>query len=486
MNTMVQSPNAASVAVHSVDSAGLNVNQNIETSPAKVYACLTALGRTIGILMMNLAFPFATVVLVALGVHSEPVAAQETTQPESVQVQNADVSDGPPEPAQKVDVVPHVADEKIRNRIKKILIASKWFHNVEVQVDEGIVFLEGQATEEKHREWAANMCRNVQDVVAVVNNMTTPDKSSFDLQKSSNHISRSLQSLWRDFLERLPLMIVGLIVLVATWGIDHIAAIVVRRSARQARLRTSLQDLLVQLSTFVVWVVGLMVAAVVVFPGMTPAKLLTVLGLGSVALGFAFKDIFENFFAGILILWRFPFDRGDFIECDGISGKVEDVTIRMSVIRQVDGQLVVVPNAALFKNPVNVLTSDDLRRTTIICGVAYGEDVDECRRVIEDAVNDCPTVAQSRPAEIFAQEFAASSVNFEVTWWTGSTPLEIRRSRDEVVASVKRSLDEAGIEIPFPYRTLTFKQPLNVHGQIPCPESIDSPDEATTDGNAAE
>jgi len=63
--------------------------------------------------------------------------------------------------------------------------------------------------------------------------------------------------------------------------------------------------------------------------------------------------------------------------------------------------------------------------------------------------------------QIFAQAFGASSIDFEVTWWTGSSPLEIRRSRDEVVASVKRALDDAGIEIPFPYRTLTFKQPLH-------------------------
>lgn len=59
-------------------------------------------------------------------------------------------------------------------------------------------------------------------------------------------------------------------------------------------------------------------------------------------------------------------------------------------------------------------------------------------------------------------EFGSSSINFEVTWWTGSTPLDVRRSRDEVVAKVKHSLDEAGIEIPYPYRTLTFKQPLEM------------------------
>jgi small-conductance mechanosensitive channel len=72
-------------------------------------------------------------------------------------------------------------------------------------------------------------------------------------------------------------------------------------------------------------------------------------------------------------------------------------------------------------------------------------------------------ISDSRPVEIFANEFADSSINFEVSWWTGSKPLDIRASRDEVVASIKSALDNSGIEIPFPYRTLTFKQPLNVN-----------------------
>ncbi|MAT13800.1 MAG: mechanosensitive ion channel protein MscS [Planctomyces sp.] len=290
--------------------------------------------------------------------------------------------------------------------------------------------------------------------------MTVREGSAFNYQLALNHVWASLLGLWEDFLNRLPLLIVGLLVLILTAGVVRVATGIVWRSAKRARIRNSLNDLFVQLTTFFTWVIGIMIAAIIIFPGMTPAKLLTVLGLGSVALGFAFKDIFENFFAGILILWRFPFDRGDFIECEDIQGSVEDITIRMTTIRQVDGQLVVAPNAMLFKNSVNILTNRKLRRTTIICGVAYGEDVDESRAVIEAAVRDCTTVATEEPVEIFAQEFASSSINFEVTWWTGSTPLDVRRSRDEVVAKVKRRLDEAGIEIPFPYRTLTFKESL--------------------------
>jgi small-conductance mechanosensitive channel len=127
--------------------------------------------------------------------------------------------------------------------------------------------------------------------------------------------------------------------------------------------------------------------------------------------------------------------------------------------------LVIVPNSILFKNPVTIRTDKDLRRVTVICGVAYDVDLDTARSVISDAVKTCGTVeVNDKSVQIFATEFASSSINFEVTWWTGSTPLAVRASRDEVVAAVKRALDDAGIEIPFPYRTLTFKEPLPISG----------------------
>ncbi|MEM6325132.1 MAG: mechanosensitive ion channel family protein, partial [Pseudomonadota bacterium] len=164
-----------------------------------------------------------------------------------------------------------------------------------------------------------------------------------------------------------------------------------------------------------------------------------------------------------LVLLREPFRIGDHIECDGVEGKVETITIRDSHIRQTDGQLVVVPNAQLFQNPVTVRTDQDIRRTSIICGIAYGEDVDAARDVIAEAVRKVDLVRDDvRDIQVFAHAFGASSIDFEITWWTGSQPLDIRSSRDRVVAAVKAALDQAGIEIPFPYRTLTVNGPIPV------------------------
>lgn len=164
----------------------------------------------------------------------------------------------------------------------------------------------------------------------------------------------------------------------------------------------------------------------------------------------------------MLILLREPFQLNDFIECEGEEGWVEEITIRDTRIRQPDGQPVIMPKAMLFKNPVTVRTDKDLRRASIVCGVAYGEDIREARDIIRKAVEPIESVNSDKPVQVFAKEFGASSIDFEIRWWTGSKPVDIKKSRDALIEAVKKALDDAGIEIPVPYRALTFPQKLQV------------------------
>ncbi|PWQ99883.1 mechanosensitive ion channel family protein [Leucothrix pacifica] len=275
-----------------------------------------------------------------------------------------------------------------------------------------------------------------------------------------------LRDMVRETIALLPQLMIAVLVMVLTYFAASLVRRLVRRIFRNSRLRASLVNLIVILSSMGVWVLGIMVAAIIAFPNLTPTKMLAGLGIGSVAIGFAFKDVFENFLAGIIILLRREMRINDYIECVGLEGKVENILVRETHVRQADGQLVIIPNSMLFKNPVTIRTDLDQRRTTIICGVAYGEDIEQSRSVIREAVLSCPSVASdSKPVQIFAQEFADSSINFEVTWWTGSKPLDIRQSRDEVIQSIKSALDQANIEIPFPYRTLTFNESLKIDTQ---------------------
>ena len=278
-----------------------------------------------------------------------------------------------------------------------------------------------------------------------------------------DYIQNQAVGLSQIFWDKLPEVTAAAVLLAVVWAASRFAGWLISKFGKRFELRTNLIEVLSLISSVAIWLFGILAALTLVFPTITPAKALTTLGLGSVAIGFAFKDTFENFLAGILILLREPFEIGDFIECSDVEGQIEKITIRESYIRQTDGQLVVVPNNVLFQNPVTVRTSRDLRRVTIICGIAYSENVDAARDVISDAVKAVDSVRDDvKDVQVFASEFGASSIDFEVSWWTGSAPRAVRESKDQVVAAVKGALDAAGIEIPFPYRTLTFPEPIPV------------------------
>jgi small-conductance mechanosensitive channel len=281
-----------------------------------------------------------------------------------------------------------------------------------------------------------------------------------NVEQVTSSIQDSILQVWTEFVGRVPYLIAGLLVLIFAWIAAAILTRIVQRILRRSELRGSLKKLIIRFVVIGVWLLGLLLSAMVVFPGLTPSKALGALGIASVAIGFAFKDIFENFFAGILLLWRFPFEEGDFIKCQNIMGQVEDVSIRMTKIRLVSGELVVAPNSMLFKNPVEVITDQNRRRITITTGIAYGEDLEQAVSVIDDALNNSKTVDKDREIQVFPKEFGSSSIDIEVTWWTDPMPVDVRRSRGEVITSVKKFLDDASIEIPFPYRTLTFKESL--------------------------
>ncbi len=287
-------------------------------------------------------------------------------------------------------------------------------------------------------------------------------QSSNSASDSVSAIWSTVVSIWDEFLHHVPMLIGGLIIIILTAIAAYITRRLVLRFLQRWNLRSSLIQLLQQVAFVIVWILGLLLAAMVVFPGITPARALGGLGLLSIAIGFAFKDIFENFFAGVLLLWRFPFEPDDYIECENIIGRVEQITIRMTTIRRPTDELTVVPNSFLLKNPVHVLTDKSRRRISIMAGVAYDVNVPEAVRVIESAVRDCDTVSGDKPIQIFPKGFGSSSIDIEVAWWADPTPLGERRSRGEVVTAIKLALDDHGLEIPFPYRTLTFKEPLQV------------------------
>ena len=287
----------------------------------------------------------------------------------------------------------------------------------------------------------------------------TPSGETYDQTVNTlATLQDQLVDMAEGFVRALPNMAIALVIIVITWIVARIAVRGVSRAIGKTDMRPSLQNLIDTVVKLGIWIVGLMIALIVVMPGMTPASLIAGLGIGAVAIGFAFQDIFENFLAGVLIMLREKMRIGDVIECEGIIGKVEHITLRETHVRKLSGEVTLVPNSMLFKNPVEILTDEQMRRHEVIAGVSYDTDLDHAAEVIRKAVESVDVVERDKGIDVFAVEFNSSSVDFKVRWWAGSTPRNMWESKDKVIRAIKRALDDAGIEIPFPYITHTFKE----------------------------
>lgn len=273
-------------------------------------------------------------------------------------------------------------------------------------------------------------------------------------------ISRQINAMAHGFMAQLPSLGIALVLLVVTWIASKFAVGIARRLVGRTHLRPDLRALVETVVRLGIWIIGLLMAAAAAIPGFTPAGMIAGLGVGALAIGFAFQDIFENFLAGVLIMLREKMNIGDYVEAEGISGTVEKITLRETHIRQFSGELTILPNSMIFKNPVKIYTDAPERRSDITVGVSYDTDLDQASRVIHEALASVPAVSTAHTPDVFAMTFNDSSIDFLVRWWTNTRDNNIFQVHHDVVVAIKSALDRAGIEIPFPHRTHTFKEAL--------------------------
>lgn len=280
-------------------------------------------------------------------------------------------------------------------------------------------------------------------------------------------LRKQLESMAEGFVQALPSLAIALMVLVATWLVARGAVRIADRLTGRTSIRNDLKQLLDTLVRLMVWIIGSLIALTVAVPSFTPAGAFASLGVGALAIGFAFQDIFENFLAGVLLMLRDKMNIGDSIECQDIQGKVERITLRETHVRQFTGELIVVPNSMLFKNPVRVLTDEPVRRNELVVGVAYDCDLERAENAIRAALADIDGVDARKDVLVVAQTFNSSSIDFLVQWWADTGPRDPRITRGAVIKSIKNALEREEIEIPYPYVTNTFKEPLPINRAAP-------------------
>ena len=227
---------------------------------------------------------------------------------------------------------------------------------------------------------------------------------------------------------------------------DSARRLVERGSASRREHRT-LQLALGRLVQAGIVIVGLLVAVTAAFPTFTMSNLVGTLGVGGVAIGFAFKDIFQNFLAGILLLLTKPFNVGDQIIFKEFEGTVEDIQTRATYLRTYDGRRVVIPNSDLYLNAVTVNTAYATRRVEHDLGVAGDGDVDRTKQSILHAMNEVDGVLPEPAADVVVVGITDSGLNVRARWWAKSKVPDALIAQDRVLAAIRARLLAEGTRI---------------------------------------
>lgn len=258
-------------------------------------------------------------------------------------------------------------------------------------------------------------------------------------------------------IQGLPNFFAALLVLIAFWLVARVSSrLVIRPAVRRVSHHPAFTNLVAGTVHFLLLATGLFLALGVLGLDKTVTSLLAGAGIVGLAIGFAFQSTAENYLAGVIMAANPPFRIGDIIKSEDYIGVVEHLALRATVLRTFSGQQVLIPNSAVFNEPVANFTDRNLRRVDIEVGVAYDDDLEEVRRVTFEAIDAIEHVPGT-PVEVFYTTFGDSSINLVARFWVHyHRDFDFLDARSTAVMRIKAAYDANGIAIPFPIRTLDF------------------------------
>ncbi|WP_313306106.1 mechanosensitive ion channel domain-containing protein [Stutzerimonas balearica] len=301
----------------------------------------------------------------------------------------------------------------------------------------------GMALDAQAREWASIL----ETALAQASTRRTSERARFvtDVRAS---VDTAFARLLEAAISIVPRALAALLVIGVFWALAAGVRAVVRMISRRLIRDRTVENLIKQVSYYTVWLLGLIVAATAF--GLEPGALATGLGLTSLALGFALKDILSNFVSGLLILTLRPFQLGDQIVIGETEGTVERIELRATQIRTYDGRRVLVPNADTFTSRVTNNTAAPVRRGQVVCYLGYDVELQKVLRVLEEATLRAEGVIAEPQPSVAIREMGQSELAFQVQFWCDSRRSDFMLTASRVRANLIDALRAAGIALPGP------------------------------------
>jgi len=248
-------------------------------------------------------------------------------------------------------------------------------------------------------------------------------------------------------------MITAIVILFLTYILAKMAGATARKAYMKKGTHESATNIIGKTAYFGILLIGIVVAFKIV-----NVDISIIVGAAGFGLGFALKDILENYIAGVLILVTEPFKIGDIIKVDDYLGQVEEIEARTTFIRNLDGQRVIISNSQMMQSSVVNYSTYPERRISIEVGVSYDTDLNKATKlIIETLARNNAILKDPEPAIIY-HTFADSSINMTVRFWIDSTITNWLEITSVEIKEIKKVFDANNINIPFPITTLSLNQ----------------------------
>lgn len=233
-----------------------------------------------------------------------------------------------------------------------------------------------------------------------------------------------------------------------------------RRAIAKAGIEETLSRFLANLIYIVL--IALVILTALSTLGVNTNNFLAILGAAGLAVGLALKDSLSNFAAGVMLVFFRPFKVGEFIDAAGISGSVESIRIFNTVLKTPDNRVITVPNSQIYGGTITNFSAEATRRIDLLIGISYDDDIGRAKALIQGVLSAETRVLEEPATQILVMELGASSVDIAVRSWV-KTP-DYWQVRSDLLEKIKRTLEGAGLSIPYPQRDIHIVSSVSNNG----------------------
>ena len=285
------------------------------------------------------------------------------------------------------------------------------------------------------------------------------------IKNSFNLLSEKLLGWFNAFVNNLPNLFIAIIVLVIFYYLSNYAAKLVKRLISKRLHQDSLVNIISKITTILVLAAGLFLALGVLNLSRTLETLIGAAGVSGLVIGLALQGTLSNTFAGIVLSFRKSIELGHWVETNGFSGEVIEISLKNFVVKEADNNMVMIPNKSILENPVKNYSLTSKMRVSFNCGVGYESDLEFVEKLTKETIAKAfPNIENTEQVEFYYQEFGSSSIDFLCRFWIeGDKAIYKLRAINTAIIEIKKAFDKNAINIPFPIRTLQFDNDLSLN-----------------------